>query len=97
MTRRPAPLALLLPLLLAACGIGAGDRPPRPAPLTPEQQACREEARNSDEVREARRRWAPGVNDRWVLQEVQAIEDAAYRACLRARRLPGPSGVEPPR
>ncbi|MCS6892659.1 MAG: phosphoribosylamine--glycine ligase [Rhodovarius sp.] len=89
--------ALCLSLLLAGCGIGAEGRAPPAAPLTPEQQACRQEARDSPEVREARRRWAPGVNDRWLLQEVQALEDAAYRACLRARRLPGPSGVEPPR
>ncbi len=82
--------ALLLPLLLLACGL----RPPAGPPLTSEQQQCRDEARASPEVVEARRRWAPGVNDRLALPQVQEVEDGIFRACLRDRRLPGPSGVE---
>ena len=90
------PALLLLPLLLAGCAMPSLRGQPT-VPLTPEQQACRTEARNSDAVREIRQRWAPGVNDRFIEQEVGRAEESAYRACLRARRLPGPSGVEAPR
>lgn len=86
----------LLLLVLAGCAMQPAHGP-APPPLSPEQQACRAEARNSPEVREIRRRWAPGVNDRFIEQDVSRAEESAYRACLRARRLPGPSGVEAPR
>ncbi len=87
--------ALLL-LLLGGCAMMPA-RAPAPVPLTPEQQACRTESRGADEARELRRSWAPGVNDTTLLPQIQAAEERAYRACLRARRLPGPSGVEAPR
>ena len=86
----------LILLLLGGCAMMPA-RSPAPPPLTPEQQACRTEARNSDEVRSIRQRWAPGVNDRFIEQDVSRAEESAYRACLRTRRLPGPSGVEAPR
>jgi hypothetical protein len=80
---------LLLPALFAC-----GPRTPAAPPLTPEQQECRNEARRSPEVVEARRRWSPGVNDRIILPQIQEVEDGVFRACLRDRRLPGPSGVQ---
>ena len=86
----------LLPLLaLAACA-----RPPTDVigtRLTPEQQACREEARRSPEVTRIWREVNPTpntVNDARIREERRIAETTAWRRCLRERGLTMPGGVE---
>lgn len=89
-------LLLLLPLVLTGCGLGNPfDRTGAAiTPDTPEQAACRREARNSDSVRALRRTISIGDNDRIVQDEINRAEERSFRDCLRERRLPGAGGVE---
>ncbi len=87
-------LPLLALLTLGACASINPLAGPRPPPDTPEQGECRRVARNADAVRELRRTWSPGNNDRIIQQDIAVAEDRAFRNCLRERRLPGAGGVE---
>ncbi|WP_207539928.1 phosphoribosylamine--glycine ligase [Sabulicella rubraurantiaca] len=85
-------LALPALLVLAACA-----RTPSGPPLTPEQQACREEARRSPEYREVMRRVNPMFeirNDGVISDDLRVAEAQAWRRCLRERGLAVPGGVE---
>ncbi len=91
--RWAAALALLLPL--GACGFFGGGAPPG-EPETPEQHACREEARLSPAVTALNRQRLPGntENENRLDREERILLLRAYRDCLRARGLALPGGVE---
>ncbi|MBL6077806.1 phosphoribosylamine--glycine ligase [Belnapia sp. T18] len=96
MRRAAAALALLLPL--GGCGLydrllGAA---PQRQPETPEQQECREEARQSPAVTALNRQRMPGnsVNDDRLNREERTLLARAFRDCLRTRGLTLPGGVE---
>jgi hypothetical protein len=98
---RLAVLALLL-LPLGACG----GTPARPTAAVAEpgaaesaaQQACREEAQNSPEIRRLGAQVVPGdlLNERRLAAQERALFSRAYRNCLHARGLPMSGGVERP-
>ncbi len=97
MTRARPPLAAaLLATLLAGCGGEA--RPPDPlrAEPTPEEQACRAEARRDPAVRAFYREANPmnAFNTTRLTPERQAAEAAAFRDCLRRLGAAQPGGVE---
>ncbi len=87
-------LALLLLLPLGACGVFSGG-PPR-EPETPDQQACREEARSSPAMKELDRQRMPmnDLNEDRMRREQPAILARAYRDCMRARGANLPGGVQ---
>ena len=87
-------LPLLVLLALGGCASINPFGGPRAPSDTPEQAECRTVARNADAVRDLRRTWSPGNNDRIIQQDVAVAEDRAFRNCLRERRLPGAGGVE---
>jgi hypothetical protein len=85
--------ALLLPLLLAGCGLF---QPREPAQPVMENEECRAEAMNAQDVRDISRRGNaenPELMARLRFELAEARLNA-YRRCLRARGLPAPGGVE---
>jgi hypothetical protein len=79
-------------------------RPPRRAPppllgALPAHRACREEARNSEAVRDLERQRNPQNFSNWdrLAEEARVRENRAYRDCLRREGLALPGGVEAPR
>ncbi len=102
MTPRAPLLGALL--LLGGCGLFRGPPPLRPPPLdqdqnTPAHRACREEARNSEAVRDLERQRNPQNIPNWerLAEEARVRENRAYRDCLRREGLALPGGVEAPR
>jgi hypothetical protein len=98
----PALLGALL--LLAGCGLFRGPPPLRPPPPdqgqdTPAHRACREDARNSEAVRDLERQRNPQNTPNWerLAEEARVLENRAYRGCLRREGLALPGGVEAPR
>ena len=104
MTPPRAPLPMLgavLALLLPAGGCGLfrdplPQRPRLPEPETPAHQACLEEARNSEPVRDLERQRNPQNIPNWIRLADEASEriNHAYRGCLRREGLALPGGVE---
>jgi hypothetical protein len=85
--------ALLIPLLLAGCGMFQSREPAQPAM---ENEECRAEALNAQDVRDVARR-ANADNPELMARLRVELADAqfnAYRRCMRARGLPVPGGVE---
>ncbi|UFN49415.1 phosphoribosylamine--glycine ligase [Roseomonas sp. OT10] len=90
--------ALALLALLAACGTRGAiqDRPP----ASPEEAACRAEARSSPELRTLFQRQPPPDRVTWreVWQdELRATEARLVTDCLRRDGIAAPGGVEPTR
>lgn len=86
-----------LPALLALLALAACARAPGGPPLTPEQAACRDEARRSPEYQEVMRRVNPMFeirSDGVINDDLRAAEATAWRRCLRERGLALPGGVE---
>ena len=91
-------IGLCAALLLGGCGMFDGmfsSGPQVAAPeLTPEQQACRAEARRSPEVRAIWSQMAPDNNNRErVENDLRAAELRVFRRCLADRGVPNPGGV----
>ena len=82
-------------LALAACGGRATNTIGEP--LTPEQAACRAEARRDPEVARLAAQVnsnTPEANAQRLGEETRVAETRAWRRCLRARGLTLPGGVE---
>jgi predicted small lipoprotein YifL len=97
--RAPPPLLGAL-LALGGCGLFRGPpSPPPPDQDTPAHRACREEARNSEAVRDLERQRNPQNFSNWdrLAEEARVRENRAYRDCLRREGLALPGGVEAPR
>jgi hypothetical protein len=101
--RRALPLlgAALLAASAGGCGLFRGPRPLRPPPLpsdqdTPAHRACREQARNSEAVRDLEKQRNPQNVSNWerLAQEAGVRENRAYRDCLLREGLALPGGVE---
>lgn len=85
--------ALLIPLVLAGCGL---TQPRQSAQPLMENEECRAEAMNAQDVRDIARR-ANADNPELMARLRVELADAqfnAYRRCMRARGLPAPGGVE---
>jgi len=97
-TRRPTPLLGAL-LLLGGCGLFRGPPPPPPDQDTPAHRACRQEARNSESVRDLERQRYAQNTPNWerLAEEARVRGNRAYRDCLRREGLALPGGVEAPR
>jgi hypothetical protein len=102
----PRALPLLGALfLLGGCGLFRGAPPLRPPPLddqgqdTPAHRACREEARNSEAVRDLESQRNPQNTPNWerLAEEARVRRNRAYRDCLLREGLALPGGVEAPR
>jgi membrane-bound lytic murein transglycosylase B len=97
--RRVKGLPALALLLLAACG-GTAPAPSATAnPADPAIAECREEARNSPEVRELWREAnmnTPTQRER-MRQRRSEVETRVYGDCIRRRGLVRGGGVEPVR
>jgi hypothetical protein len=100
--RRLAALALVL-LPIGGCGtvgglFGDGNSATRTgADETPEQRACRQEARTSPAMKQldAQRMPTNDFNRDRIAREERVILARAYRDCLRTRGLTLPGGVAP--
>ncbi len=103
MTPPPRVPPLLAALLaLGGCGLFRGPTPLRPTlpdPDTPAQQACLQEARNVESVRDLERQRNPQNTPNWerLAEEASGRVNRAYRDCLRREGLALPGGVEAPR
>lgn len=88
------PLLLMALLAVGACARVAG---PPADPLSPEQDACRVEARRAPETRQVSRQvntFTPEMNEARLREERRIIETQALRRCLQERGLTLPGGVE---
>ena len=99
--RAAPPLLGALLLLLGGCGLFRDPLPLRPPPLdqdqdTPAHRACREQARNSEAVRDLERQRNPQNTPNWerLAEEASLRRNQAYRDCLRREGLALPGGVE---
>ena len=94
MMRRPALLIIpsFLALLLASCG----DSPKIvPAPLTPQEEACRAQADQDPALKEARAISAGQLDWQWQHgPEIQQLQRDAITRCLKGRGLMPRGGVE---
>ena len=93
-------LLLTLPVALSACGGGnsrSASIPPEPE--SPEAAICRQEARDSPEIRRLAREFNAdnAANVLRVGEERRVAEIRAYRDCMRRRGATLPGGVEPER
>jgi hypothetical protein len=93
--------ALLLVSLGGGCGLFRGPPPLRPPPLpadqdTPAHRACREQARNSEAVRDLEKQRNPQNIPNWIrlAEEASLRQNRAYRDCLLREGLALPGGVE---
>ena len=93
--RRLAALALVL-LPLGGCGMFGG-KTRAEADETPEQQACRREARTSPAMQQLEAQSNPNnsLNQDRIAREERTILAHEYRNCLRANGLTLPGGVAP--
>lgn len=85
--------ALLLPVLLAGCAMV---QPREPAQPLMDNEECRAEAMNAQDVRDINRRANADNLELMARLRVELLDAQwnAYRRCLRARGLPAPGGVE---
>jgi hypothetical protein len=87
-------------LALGACGLFRGPPPLRPQfpddQDTPAHRACRDEARNSEAVRDLERQRNPQNTPNWerLAEEARVRGNRVYRDCLRREGLALPGGVE---
>jgi len=86
--------AVVFTLVLAACG---SNIPPEERGDSPDAVICRQQARNSPEVREAGREFNAEnlANVRRVGEERRIAELRAFNDCMRRRGAALPGGVEP--
>lgn len=99
MTRTPPPriaLPAALMLALGGCGLFRGPPPPPADQDTTAHRACRQEARNSEPMRDLERQRNPQNTTNWerLADEARVLENRAYRDCLRREGLALPGGVE---